>query len=535
MKKKAGIALGVLTAGALALTGCAPSGGGDNGGGGSNLVVANGSEPQNPLVPTNTNEVGGGRIIDSLFAGLVYYDAAGESHNEVAESFESNEDYTQWTITLEEGWEFSNGEPVTAESFVNAWEYGGNLENAQLGQYFFNNIQGYNEEEASPLTGLTVVDDTTFTVDLIDGDAEFPLRLGYSAYYPLPEVAFEDIDAYGEAPIGNGPYQLQDENAWEHDVQITLVPNESYEGEREPQNDGIVFSFLASLDAAYAQLQDGSLDVLDQFPDAALATFETDLGDRWVNQAAALNQTITIPSRLAHFDGEEGDLRRQAISHAINREEITEVIFQGTRSPAHNFASPAVAGYNPDVEGNEVLEYDADLAVELWAQADAIAPWTGSFAIAYNSDGPHQGWVEATLNSISNVLGIETEAVAYPTFAQLRSEVTGETIQTAFRTGWQADYPSQYNFLGPLFGTGAGSNDGKYSNPEFDSLIAQGSESTDEAAKYEFYDQAQTILLGDLPAIPLWDQNVSGGWSTNVENVEFGWNSVPLYYEITKG
>src|SRR5690606_39788826 len=50
----------------------------------------------------------------------------------------------------------------------------------------------------------------------------------------------------------------------------------------------------------------------------------------------------------------------------------------------------------------------------------------------------------------------------------------------------------------------------------------------------ELFTQAQEVLLKDLPAIPLWYQNAVGGWSENVDNVEFGWNSVPLFEEITK-
>ena len=45
---------------------------------------------------------------------------------------------------------------------------------------------------------------------------------------------------------------------------------------------------------------------------------------------------------------------------------------------------------------------------------------------------------------------------------------------------------------------------------------------------------AQEILLEDLPAIPLWYSNVTGGYAEVAQNVEFGWNSVPLYYEISK-
>ncbi|MDM8083157.1 ABC transporter substrate-binding protein [Cellulomonas cellasea] len=525
-----------IAVGALALTSCASAGtdgGGSTADSSGGIVTAWGSEPQNPLIPTNTNEVGGGKIIDLVFAGLVYYDADGAAHNEVAKSIET-EDAQTYTITLNEGWTFTNGEPVTSESFVDAWNYGAKLSNAQLSSYFFEGIEGFSWDEDSELTGLQIVDDTTFTVKLKQPEADFPLRLGYSAYFPLPQVAFEDMDAFGEHPIGNGPYKVASEDAWQHNVEIALTPNEDYSGDRKAQNGGVTVKFYETLDGAYNDLLAGQLDVLDQVPDSAFSTLEDELGDRAVNQPAAMIQTLIIPMGLEHFSGAEGQLRRQAISMAINREEITDAIFEGTRTPADDFTSPVIDGWSDSVAGSEVLDYNAAKAKSLWAQADAISPYTGTFTIGYNSDGGHQAWVDAVANSLRNTLGISAEGNPYPAFKDLREDVTNGAISGAFRSGWQADYPGLYNFLGPLYGTGAGSNDAGYSNAEFDSLLAQGSAATSVDEANEYFTQAQEVLFQDLPAIPLWYQNVTGGSADTVSNVEFGWNSVPLLYEVTK-
>src|SRR5699024_8206714 len=117
-------------------------GSGDGGGGGGGIILANGTEPQNPLIPTNTNEVGGGRIGQNIFAGLGSYDAEGATQNEVAEAIET-EDSQHYTIPLADGWTFTNGDPVNAQSFVDAWNYGANAANAQLSGYFFEPIEGY--------------------------------------------------------------------------------------------------------------------------------------------------------------------------------------------------------------------------------------------------------------------------------------------------------------------------------------------------------------------------------------------------------
>lgn len=523
--------------GALALAGCA-SGGGDNssGGGDANadaIITTNGSEPENPLIPTNTNEVGGGKILDEIFAGLIYYDADGEPVNDMAEEI-TTEDPQNLTVKLKEGQTFTDGEEVTADNFINAWNEGAKASNGHLSSYFFEDIEGFSYEEDSELTGLEMVDDYTFTIALNKPASDFALRLGYSAFYPLPDVAFEDMEAFGQYPIGNGPYMIDGEEAWQHDVQIDLVRNDDYEGGRQAANGGLTIKFYATQEAAYADLQSNEVDVIDAIPTNALAVFEDELGDRAVNQPSAVFQSFTIGQYLPHFSGEEGQLRRQALSMAINREEITETIFSGSRTPAADFTSPVIAGWSDSVPGSEVLEYNPEKAVELWAEAEAISPWEGDFKIAYNADGGHDAWVDAVSNSIKNTLGIEASGDPYPTFQDLRTKVNDRTITTSSRSGWQADYPGLYNFLGPLYATGAGSNDGDYSNAEFDDLIKAGISNPDADAQIEDFSKAQEVLLQDLPAIPLWYSNVTGGFSEGVENVTFGWNSVPLYYEITK-
>lgn len=531
-------AAAVLAASAMVLTGCAS---GDNGGdtGSSDAIVStNGSEPLFPLVTTNATETGAGRILTSIFAGLVSYTETGAIENEVADSIES-EDGLNWTVKLKDGWKFSNGEEVTAESFSDAWNYGALLSNAQGGSSFFSNIVGFSSEEESELTGLKVVDDKTFTVELTSPEADWPLRLGYTAYMPLPKVAFEDIEAFGENPIGNGPYKLAKEGAWVHDEKIDLIANPDYDGVRKAANGGLSIIFYASLDSAYADALAGNLDVLDTVPDTALTSYKSDFGDRAVSQPAAIFQSFNMPYYLPHWSGKEGELRRAAISMSIDRAEITDVIFQGTRTPATDFTSPVIAGWSDSLKGADVLAYNADEAKKLWAEAEAIAPYTGTFDIAYNSDGGHQAWVDAVVNSISNTLGIEAVGKPYPTFAASLEDRLAKTLTGGVRAGWQADYPSMFNFLAPLYVTnglmGENNNYEGYSSDVFDGLIAEGSSAAsveDATAKYQ---EAQEVLLKDLPSIPLWYANVTAVSADTVSNVVYGWDSLPLYSKITKG
>ena len=528
-------AVAFMAVGALALTGCA-SGDDDatNSGDTSAIVSTNGSEPQNPLITTNTTETGGGKIMTSIYSGLVSYDKDGEIEMEVADSIESD-DSKLWDITLKDGWEFSNGEAVTSQSFADSWNFGALTSNAQGAQSFFANIVGYDEAADAELTGITVVDDTHFTVELTQPDADFPMSLGYTAFMPLPTVAFEDIAAFGENPIGNGPYMLDGEGAWEHDVKIDLVTNPDYDGVRKPVNGGVTFNFYSDLESAYAEAQSGNLDVLDTVPDSAFATYESDFPDTAVNQPAAIFQGFNLPQYLPHWSGEEGALRRAALSMSIDRAEITDVIFAGTRTPATDFTSPVIPGYTDSLEGAEVLEFNPDEAKKLWAEADAISPYEDTFDISYNSDGGHQAWVDAVINSIKNTLGIEATGKAYPNFATALADRKAQLLTGGTRAGWQADFPSLYNFLQPNYQTGASSNYEGYASEEFDGLLAEGSAAATPEDAIAKYQEAQELLLKDLPAIPLWYSNAVAVSADTVDNVVYGWDSVPLYYAITKG
>jgi oligopeptide transport system substrate-binding protein len=529
----------IVAAGLLAaapLTGCGV--GGVSTDVSSGVVIVNAGEPQHPLIPTNTNDSNGGRILDRLFDGLISFDAKGAPALEVAQSIETT-DKVNYRIVLKPGWMFSDGSPVTARSFVNAWNYGALGTNAQLQQSSFTPIVGFDEvarpkPAATAMSGLRVVNDHEFTVQLKAPTIDFTLRLGHVPFYPLPDAALNDMTTFGQHPIGNGPYQLADGTPWQHNVKLDLVPNPGYRGHRVPQNKGLRFVFYAKLDTAYADLLSSNLDVLDTIPPSLLSVYRKDLGDRAVTAPAALNQTLATPLRLPHFGGPEGRLRRLALSAAINRPQICRQIFSGSHAPARDFTASSLPGYDPDIDGNDALNFNPNRARRLWSQADAISKWTGQYAIAYNADGGHQEWVDAVANSIKNVLGIDAVGAPQPTFAGFRTQIANRTIPTAFRSGWQGDFPSLLGFLEPLYVTGAGADDVGYSNPDFDTAMVAAEAATSLPQAFDLANAAQRILLQDMPVVPLWYTISVAGRSSAVSGVTLTWNGLPDYEHIVK-
>ena len=544
MKKKALAFAAMACSVAMLLSACGGSNSNAASGdtAGSNIITAYNSEPQNPLIPGNTNETGGGKPVDLLFSRLVSFDKDGKASNEVAESITPNDDATQYTIKIKSGWKFTDGTPVTAESFTKAWSYVANAKNAQKCSSFFSAIAGYDDLQKDglkgdeQLSGLKVVDDTTFTVDLNQSDSVFPIKVGYSAFAPLPESFYKDPKAFGEKPVSNGPYKL---DHWDHNKEIALVKNPDYKGNEQPKNDGVTFKVYTDDSAAYRDIQAGNLDVMESVPAAFTKTFKTDKKVQAYSEAGSVIQTFTIPSSLDHFkNDEEGQLRRQAISMAINRDQLIDKVLNGNATAATEFTSPKTPGYSDSLKGADNLKFNASKAKELWKKANAIKPWSGNFRIAYNADGGHKEWVDAVCNQIKNTLDIDAAGEPYATFSDVRNQVTNRTIKTAFRAGWMLDYPSAEDYLNPLYASssadGHGSNDGDYKSAEFDKLLNAALAQTDVKKRTEDFTKAQEVLAKDLPVIPLWNDNVAAASATNVKNVSFDYTNLPTYNTITK-
>ncbi|NEG90115.1 peptide ABC transporter substrate-binding protein [Bifidobacterium aerophilum] len=536
-------AIAAATAMMLALAGC---------GGQSNTktdasadggtITAMNSEPATTLIPGNTNAVTGGKVLDLIFSELVAFDANGKPVNEVAKEIKSNDDATQFTITIKDGWKFTDGTPVTAESFTKAWSYTANATNAQINANFFSNIKGYDklQQKGAPsdeqLEGLKVVDDHTFTVDLTSSDSNFPIKVGYTGFAPLPESFFKDPKAFGENPVGNGAYKFV---KWDHNKEIDVVKNPDYKGNFPAKNAGVKFMLYTSPQSAYADVLSGNLDVMDSVPATVAGSLKSAKNVQVYNEAGSSISLFVITQDYKHFGpGEEGQLRRQAISMAINREQICEKIMSGLCTPATDFAAPAIDGHSDSLAGKENLEYNPDKAKELWAKANEISPWEGTFEIAYNTDGGMKSMWDAVINSIKNTLGIDAATQIFATGSELSDVTDGRTLHKPHRMGWSPDYPSIENYLTSLYSTAAadgnGANTGDYKNPEFDALLAKGNAESSTEAAIKDYQAAEEILLKDLPSVPLYYTNANGVANKNLKNFKFNWQNSPIYRDMTK-
>ncbi|WP_310722717.1 ABC transporter substrate-binding protein [Streptomyces sp. N2A] len=525
----------LLAAVALAATAC---GGGSTGQAG--VVSASWGDPQNPLEPANTNEVQGGKVLEMLFRGLKRYNpTTGAAENVLAERIETA-DSQNFTVTLKPGWTFSNGEKVTAKSFVDAWNYGAFIGNRQKNAPFFQYIDGFDRvhpENGKPtartLSGLVVKDDKTFTVRLNQKFSSWPDTLGYSAFMPLPRAFFTDHDGWLQKPVGNGPYLV---DSYEKGSVLRMRKWQKYPGSDPARNGGIDLRVYTDNNTAYTDLQAGNLDLVDDVPAAQLRHVKSDLGGRYINQPAGIIQTLTFPMYRKEWSRPGSDKVRRGLSMAIDRKQITKEIFENTRTPATDWTSPVLGangGYRAGLCG-AACEFDPAKARQLIKEGGGLPG--GRMTLAYNADtGSHKDWIDAICNSINRSLGNDRACVGDPvgTFADFRNKISAKAMNGPFRAGWQMDYPLIQNFLQPLYYTNGSANDGKFSDKRFDKLVNEANAATDRAKAVATFQDAEKILAQQMPAIPLWYQNGSGGYSERISHVSLNPFSVPVYNAIT--
>ena len=537
---------------ALVMTGCTPAT--------TDLVPRNVvriaiGEPQH-LLPSRTSDSAGSQVLAALFTPLVAYDDKNQPYEVAARSVTTADNIT-WTVKLKPGYTFHNGEKVTADSYLDAWNYAAYGPNAQENSYFFERIDGYaavNQAaqpvgaassqrssaaqpvgaassqrssadpdggagpepapvpETSKLSGLKKVDDLTFTVKLSAPFGEFRTMLGSTPFYPLPKAAFTSEGAlrkdFEQAPVGNGPFRMK--GTWRRGAPIEVRRYDGYAGE-QPKVQGAIFKTYERQSAEYAELVGGGADVMTQVPAGKVAAARDDLGDRYQRRPAADIQFLAFPT----YDKQFADPGvRRAISMAIDRDRIAESIFAGAQAPARSFVAPVAAGYRADGCG-PACEYDPANARKLYAQAGGPA----RLRISYNADGGHKAWVDATCAQLAENLGVPCEGVAEPTFAALAARLDGRQSVGMFRMRSVMSFPSMADYLGGLYSTAGPSNYSGYSNPRFDQLVREGDATRKPADAIGKYQQAEDLLGRDMPVIPVRFSQADFAYSERVTNV----------------
>jgi peptide/nickel transport system substrate-binding protein len=191
---------------------------------------------------------------------------------------------------------------------------------------------------------------------------------------------------------------------------------------------------------------------------------------------------------------------RQALNYAVNKEELSEGLYNGNMVPAGGVLPPVDWAYNPELES---YPYDPDRARELLAEAgyDEGNPLTFTFMAytiprGYNPVGDR---LATAIQEYWSEVGVEAE-IQTAEWTQYRADRRADMFQCSL-SGWQGDNGDPDNFLYSLLAgasKGAG-NTAFYENPEVDALLRQAQEVSDQEERTELYHQAEQLIVDDAP------------------------------------
>ena len=463
--------------------------------------------------PFDLEEFNGVAVATQLFDPLTWYDYTTQTLEPLAcESWESNDTADEWTFKIRDGRTFHDGTKVTATSFKYGWERLCNPNTAQnpsVVSYHLAAVEGYEDMvngTAEELAGVTCPDELTLVVKLSHPYADFAYVVSSPALAPIPECAKDDFNTYTLAPVGNGPFMMK--GAWEDGQYIELARFDDYAGDK-PLLDGVLFSIIKDNVTAYMEFEAGNLDECD-IPAARVSEAISLYGESEDGYTAEPGkQVLTGPMLNTSYlglnvtDPTLSDKRvRQALSLAINREAIAEVIYQGNVVPAGDIIPQAM-------EGNDETRwtysaYDPERAKQLLDEAGYPAGDDGMRAIdleilvsAATADTSEFQMYIADWQAVGvNVKLTQME------YATMLSNYTAGTYQIGSR-GWYADYPIMDNFLYSLMYTGVGDNVSHYSNPDFDAKLDEARATVDHDQRIALMEEADAIAAEDVPIIPI--------------------------------
>ena len=487
------------------------------------------------LDPQVVEDVEGSNVVRDLFEGLMSQDAAGNLVPGVATGFSVNDDNTVYTFTLRENAKWSNGDPITANDFVYAWQRAASPELASPYQWYIELMSLKNAsdvvkgEKPKEELGVKAVDDLTFEVTLSAPLPYFPQMTTHSTTFPSPQKVIEEHGAEWTKPeniVSNGAYVLTEHLPNERSVRERI---ELYWNNVHTTIDKTVALVINDESVALTRFLAGELD-RTEVPAGQFPRLAKEYPDEAISFPRLCNFYYTF--NLSDSGPEEfKDVRvRQALALAVDRKIITENVLAGGQPEAYTFTPAAVSGFAPpSSEMAEMSQADRDAkAKELLAEAGFSKDNPLKFDMIYNTSDAHKKIAVAVSQMWKQKLGVEATLgnMEWKVFLETRGN---QDFQLA-RGAWCGDYNEASTFL-DLLDSESGYNDGKFNSAKLDGLLEKAKLSANAA---EIYTEVEGILAEEMPVIPVYhyagvymmDSDV-GNWP--VGNVQQNWYSKDLY------
>jgi peptide/nickel transport system substrate-binding protein len=484
------------------------------------------------------------RVSRQIFEGLLGNELGGtEPVPELATDWEVSEDGLEYTFTLQEGVKFHDGTDFNAEAVCfnfDRWYNFEGLATSPSASYYYQAVFGgfaSTPDTPSIYESCEATDDSTAVIRLTQVTSKFPAALALPSFSIQSPTALEEYNAdevsgsedaltYSEYalghPVGTGPFKF---DSWDRgNGEVTIVKNEDYWGE-PALLDEIIFRTISDGNTRRQELEAGSIDGYDF---VAPADYDT-LGD------AGFQVLPRDPFNILYLGFNGGNVPntqanpalqdervRQAIAHAINREEIVTSLLPEGAEAATQFMPETVDGWAEDVT---TYDYDPDRARQLLAEAGQ-ENLTLRFYYPTDVSRPYLPDPAAMFQVISQDLeevGITIQPTALPWNPDYLNAVQAGQADIHL-LGWTGDYNDAYNFIGTFFAEAsnnqASAEFGAFSAPEIFAALAEADAEPDPDNRTEMYQEANRLIMDYLPGVPISHSPPALVVAENVQGLE---------------
>lgn len=495
------------------------------------LIFPNvGTQDISVLDPAQGPDANSAIAVSMIYSGLVRFD---KNLNVVPDqaTWTISSDEKTYTFTLKPGITFSDGTPVTAQTYVYSLTRALLPEvQSPIATLFEGPIVGANDVNSGKtkvLAGVKALSDTTLQITLTKPTAYFLQVLATPISFPLNQKI---ISQYGQmnwvnhaagSGIGTGPFMVKE---WDHNVKMVLVPNPHYYGQKTKLKE-VDMLFVNDPSTAFKTYQAGQYAFDWNILPADLTVAKNMPG--FVSTSLLQTDLLFFDNRTPPFNNAAV---RQAFAYATNKQILATAIFKGAAVPAATIIPPGMPGYQSGYQG---LAYDPSKAKSLLQSAYPDVTKVPSITFSYPNAQVSTSEAVALQQMWQTALGIQVKLLPVELTAY-NMETANHQVQFGF-TQWTADFPDPYDWLTLNLTTNAPDNSGLWSNSTFDSTVMQAEQATGDA-RIALYNQAEQIAISDVGWLPLDHQAMAAvipswvhGVSLNNTGLYFGdWSDVYL-------
>ncbi|HWC14648.1 MAG TPA: ABC transporter substrate-binding protein [Actinomycetota bacterium] len=470
------------------------------------------------------------RAIDQMFEGLVTLDpGTTEVVAGLAESWDISEDAQTYTFQLHDGVTFHDGEPLNAEAvcynFDRWYNFPKPFQQADATYYYQTVFGGFKGNPDALYDSCTATDELTVELKLTKPSASLLGALALTNFTIASPKALEQYGAdegkinadslfqatgtYGtQHPTGTGPFKFVE---WNRGDRLVMERNEDYWGEFPGNIDTLIFRPIADGAARLQALQTGEIQGYDLVDPQDFETIQGDENLQLLERPAFNVGYIGFNQAIEPFD----DIAvRQAIAHAVDRQEIVDAFYAGQGEVAHEFMPPEVEGYADDVTK---YEYDPEKAKQLLQDAGHTLPVQIDFAYPTDVSRPYMPDPQANFEAIVSDLEeccfkVETKSATWsPDY--LGNVDVGK--YGSYLLGWTGDYADADNFIGTFFQTKQPA--WGFDNQEVFDCLNEAELEIDPDARVGMYEECNRIIMDFLPGLPYVHTGVGLAFTANVE------------------